>query len=301
MIIARIQSSLERLRPSERRVADVVLAFPNLVVGSSIKMIAAQAQASEPTVIRFCRAVGCVGVQELKRQIAQDLGRMTPPAERLERDPNLVLASILLDRTFSALFDLKRALSSLSLDAAIRMLTKSERVLVWGLGETVRPLDDFAQGLVRLGINVRVANDPHVQWQDARQSNPSDVLLIARLDQSTQASVLGPILQARSTALAQGAQLLFIGNDHDDLGEGAVMRLSLSSSGAVMAEDFPQQRIILIVLLEIILVALKAEAAAFPTTGFPDTGLPDTGRAAANVSVNRHSLNSQRDNPHDQG
>lgn len=291
MIIARIQSSLEGLRPSEKRVAEVVLAFPNLVVGSSIKIIAAQAQASEPTVIRFCRAVGCVGVQELKRQIAQDLGRMTPPAERLERDPNLVLASILLDRTFSALFDLKRTLSSLSLDAAIRTLTKAERILIWGLGETARPLDDFAQGLARLGNNVRVANDPHVQWQDARQTNSGDVVLIARLDQSTQPSVLGPILQAKSTALAQGAQLLFIGNEHDSVGEGAVARLSLSDSGAIISEDFPQQRIILVVLLEIILVAFRAETAT----------LPATSRHVADGSAHRPSLNSQRDNPHDQG
>ena len=80
MLIARVKAHLAELRPSERRVAELMLAQPVLTAGASIRMIAAQAGVSEPTVVRFCRAVGCRGVQDLKRQLGRELARRAPVA-----------------------------------------------------------------------------------------------------------------------------------------------------------------------------------------------------------------------------
>jgi RpiR family transcriptional regulator, carbohydrate utilization regulator len=77
MIISAIEAHLETLRPSERAVADFVLGRPTVVVTMSIADLAEQCQVSEPTIMRFCKAIGCLGFMELKLGLARDLERRT--------------------------------------------------------------------------------------------------------------------------------------------------------------------------------------------------------------------------------
>ena len=72
-MLLKIKSAREGLRKSEQKVADVIIADPDGSVQSSIQAIAARAGVSEPTVIRFCRALDCVGFQQFKLKMAQDL------------------------------------------------------------------------------------------------------------------------------------------------------------------------------------------------------------------------------------
>ncbi len=65
-MLAKIKAARDTLRKSEQKVADVVLADPDASVQSSIQTIATRAAVSEPTVIRFCRALDCVGFQQFK-------------------------------------------------------------------------------------------------------------------------------------------------------------------------------------------------------------------------------------------
>jgi RpiR family transcriptional regulator, carbohydrate utilization regulator len=77
MIIGLIEQNKLDLRPSERRVADYVIGRPSVVVQMSIADLSEQAQVSEPTIMRFCRAIGCVGFMDFKRSLARDLERRT--------------------------------------------------------------------------------------------------------------------------------------------------------------------------------------------------------------------------------
>jgi DNA-binding MurR/RpiR family transcriptional regulator len=63
-ILAQIRDGYGELRPAERRVADVVLADVTFSVDASNGEIARRADVSEPTVTRFCRAIGCDGVRD---------------------------------------------------------------------------------------------------------------------------------------------------------------------------------------------------------------------------------------------
>ncbi|MCC7516989.1 MAG: MurR/RpiR family transcriptional regulator, partial [Pseudomonadales bacterium] len=59
----RIRSASGKMRKSEKKVADYVLANLAGVINMRIVDLAAQADVSEPTVVRFCRAVGVEGFQ----------------------------------------------------------------------------------------------------------------------------------------------------------------------------------------------------------------------------------------------
>ena len=68
-----ISDTLVHLRKSELKVADFVLKHPLEVIRMRIVDLADQADVSEPTVVRFCRAVGCSGFQDFKLALAQQL------------------------------------------------------------------------------------------------------------------------------------------------------------------------------------------------------------------------------------
>ena len=73
-LIRRIADNRSNLRKSEAKVADFVLANPNDVINMRIVDLASQTEVSEPTVIRFCRAIGFNGFQAFKLQLAQQMG-----------------------------------------------------------------------------------------------------------------------------------------------------------------------------------------------------------------------------------
>ena len=61
-ILGQIRRALTSLSPAEQRVAQHVLAQPRSVLNDPIATIARSADVSQPTVIRFCRLLGCEGV-----------------------------------------------------------------------------------------------------------------------------------------------------------------------------------------------------------------------------------------------
>jgi glucokinase len=79
-VLAQIGSVLGRLSPAERRVAELVLARPRQALASPIAEIARAAQASQPTVIRLCRTLGCEGLSDFKLRLASGLGADRPAA-----------------------------------------------------------------------------------------------------------------------------------------------------------------------------------------------------------------------------
>ncbi|HEY4352832.1 MAG TPA: glucokinase, partial [Paraburkholderia sp.] len=58
-VFERIRQMRDALTPAERRVADLALNHPRSIINDPIVDIARKADVSQPTVIRFCRSLGC--------------------------------------------------------------------------------------------------------------------------------------------------------------------------------------------------------------------------------------------------
>jgi RpiR family carbohydrate utilization transcriptional regulator len=113
-MLGKIRATKSSLRKSEQRVADIVLADPETAVKTSIAALARIADVSEPTVMRFCQALGCDGFQEFKLQLAQDLGsRMRYAYQDISSDDSSgPLAEKVIDGTIASLVQLRRQLDS---------------------------------------------------------------------------------------------------------------------------------------------------------------------------------------------
>ena len=65
-ILPRLANMMDSMTRAEVKIARRILAAPNEFVRASVRSAAADLGVSEPTILRFCRAVGCDGFKDLK-------------------------------------------------------------------------------------------------------------------------------------------------------------------------------------------------------------------------------------------
>lgn len=264
MILARIRASLATLRPSERRVAERILAQPSLSAAASIKAIAASADVSEPTVMRFCRAIGCMGVQDLKQQLAHDLARRTPLAHApaagsaAPAAPLRLLAAQVIERAFAALFELEATLAPAALERAVDLLASAERVLLFGAGAAAAPAAEAAARLVREGVLAEAVSEAGAQLELARAAGPGVlVVLLAAGDGED-------VLLSRAAEAAKAAGAMLIGALPERAPALSQCEVALPLRGAASALAADATALALRVLLRILLLGREAAPAPAP-------------------------------------
>ncbi len=164
-MLAKINSARDSLRKSEQKVADVVIADPDGSVQSSIQAIATRASVSEPTVIRFCRALGCVGFQQFKLKLAQDLASRGTffYQDVTANDSCKELANKLLDGAVASLVQIRNQLNEKALEQAIELYEACDRVEFYGSGGSAVVAEDAQLKFFRLGKPAIAYSDPHIQ------------------------------------------------------------------------------------------------------------------------------------------
>lgn len=185
-IIARIRDSYATLRPAEQAVADAVLADVRGTTRASSSQIAARAQVSEPTVTRFCRAIGCDGLREFKLRLAQSLvvGEIYLGVDRVPSPPppdagHPPYWSSVLSEAHKAISEVERQLDPAALTSAAGSLATAGHVLAFGMGGSSSALAEEAQNrLFRYGIRAHAVQDPYLARMHAATFHPGDVLLV---------------------------------------------------------------------------------------------------------------------------
>src|SRR5581483_3516739 len=84
-ILPRLEGMMDSMTRSEVRIAKRILASPDDFVRSSVRAIAADLSVSEPTILRFCRAIGCEGFKDLKFRLIQELALSQAMSDQAER------------------------------------------------------------------------------------------------------------------------------------------------------------------------------------------------------------------------
>ncbi len=168
-MLAKIKSARDGLRKSEQKVADVILADPDNSVQSSIQAIATKASVSEPTVIRFCRALDCVGFQQFKLRLAQDLASRGTFFYRdvTPEDSSKELSGKLIDGAIASLVHVRNQLNYDALDQAIEYYLQCNRIELYGSGGSAIVAEDAQLKLFRLGKPAIAYSDPHIQHSAA--------------------------------------------------------------------------------------------------------------------------------------
>lgn len=165
----------------EQRVADYVKAHIDDISDMNIAALAEHCDVSKPTVIRFCRALGCNGFREFKLRLAQNLA---VSQQYLKANPQLtpVSSETAIDQVFNALYENAMAMRSqfdqAAFEAARRALIMSRSVLFAGIGGGSSTVSqEGANRFFRLGIPAVATSDSYILQMRAATLGPQDVLV----------------------------------------------------------------------------------------------------------------------------
>jgi len=210
------------LRRSEQKIADLVLKRPHSIVNASVSEVARDADVSQPTVVRFCRAIGCAGFQDFKLRLAQDLAAGTPYVHEDVRPDDAIadLAAKVVNRSIAALARVRNQVNAEHLDEAVRLLAEAQRLEFYGFGASGVVAMDAQNKFFRLGIPCIAYTDFHVQAMSAAILGPEGaVIAISHTGRTRE------LLRSVDLAVEGGAPVIAITSGGTPLAERATVSL----------------------------------------------------------------------------
>jgi RpiR family carbohydrate utilization transcriptional regulator len=225
-MLAEIEQVLKHMTRAEKKVAQVVLSSPYRVLRKSIGLVAEEAGVSEPSVIRFCRAIHCRGFQDFKLQLAQDLATGAHFSEtRLSIGESATdLIAKVIDSGIASLIKVRDSLPAERVQAAVDLLTAAERIEFYGLGGSGIVAADAQHKFFRLGIPVVAYSDPSVHAVSASLLKPGCVVVAISQSGFTQ-----DILASVELAQAAGASVIAVTAAESPLAQMATLCLPMNS------------------------------------------------------------------------
>lgn len=178
-IFEQLRNQLHTFRRSEQKVGNYVLQNPNEVIHMRIVDLATEAHVSEPTVVRFCRALGCDGFQDFKLRLAQVLATDANFAQFSMNDGDTVaeFSRSIFESTIGVLLQVRDKLDNVKLQRAIKLLTNANRVEFYGFGASGAVAIDAQHKFFRLQMSTAAYSDPHMQNMSAVTLNSNDVVV----------------------------------------------------------------------------------------------------------------------------
>ncbi len=255
-----IRQCYEQLRRSEKKVADLVISQPTDCINLNIGQLSRQADVSEPTVMRFCKAIGCSGFQDFKLQLAQNLGSGTETRfASLKLNKNDSIESItnkVFDSTIKELSHVRNLLNMDNFQTAINALTQARRVEFFGFGASGAVARDARHKFIRLQAYTTACADPHIQLISASTMTDEDVIVAI-----SQTGRTKDLLHSIKLARKNNARVIGICPDNTPLADNCDFPLAIAAEEDTNVFTPLTSRIVHLVVIDVLAtgVALQKE------------------------------------------
>jgi len=200
-----LKGILVSLNPTERIIADCVLADPEAVITSSIADLKAACGASVGSIVAFCRRLGTQGFVEFKIALARDLAQSGFPAGLAEQNASI------LDKVCQfhsqCLLDVPQINPKSTFDRVAQVLEKARRIEIFSIGLSYPVAYTASSKLMLLGLPAAAQFDPHLQLITATQLKAGDVAVGISCSGTTSETV-----QCLEVAKAKGATTICLTN-----------------------------------------------------------------------------------------
>jgi glucokinase len=265
-ILGQIQRAMPNLSPAERRVADHVLAHPRSALNDPIADIARASGVSQPTVIRFCRSLGCEGLSDFKLRLASGLTGTVPVthAQVTGEDTMLELGVKVLGNTASAILQVRDQLNRDTMDRAIELLTAAERVDFYAVGHYRVVADDAQFKFLRFGLSSASYTEPRLQLLAANVLKPQDVAVI-----SSSSGRIDELLAVADAAHRRGAFVVAITASHSPLARKADVALIVDHLEDINTHVPMVSRILHLLVIDILAVGVAMRRGADASAVLP--------------------------------
>lgn len=266
-ILGQIRRARSGLSPAELRVADLVLAQPRSVLSDPIAEIAQAAGVSQPTVIRFCRSLGCEGLSDFKLRLASGLTGTVPVTHTQvhAHDSMLELGAKVLGNTASAILQLRSQLNRDTIDRAIDLLLSAGRIEFFALGHYGVVAQDAQFKFLRLGLPCGACTDPRLLPLTASVLREGDVAVVI-----SSGGRLPELLQVVETAQERGARVVAITAGQSPLARKADAALIVDHVEDVATHLPMVSRILHLLAIDILAVGVAMRRAPGSIAGLTD-------------------------------
>ena len=213
-LLDEIRAALPRLSGAERAVANDLLAAPRAWMSDPIARIAERSGVSTPTVMRFCRSMGFVGLADFKLRLGSGLSGTTKVAHSPVQagDPTAERMAKVCNNSISALIGLRDRLHPKAFERAVALLGRARCIEIYGTGSASIAAQDAQHKLGRLGLPAVARCDPQLQNVTSAFLGAGDVLLVI-----SNSGTLDASNEAAARARHAGAPVIAICPQHSDL------------------------------------------------------------------------------------
>jgi RpiR family transcriptional regulator, carbohydrate utilization regulator len=204
-LLTYMKGILASLNPTERVIAQCVLADPERVVTSSIAEMKQACGASVGSVVSFCRRLGLNGFAEFKIALARDLAQSGLPAGHAQQNGSV------FEKVFRfherSLIETLRVNPEGSFERAAQMLGKAERIEFFAIGLSFPVAYTACCKLLLIGLPASTQLDSHIQLITATQLKPGTIAFGISSSGATRETV-----QCLEVAKERGAATLCLTN-----------------------------------------------------------------------------------------
>jgi glucokinase len=252
----RIRQLQPELTPAEQRVGSLVLEQPRLVLNEPIAGIAKLADVSQPTVIRFCRSLGFLGLADFKLKFASSLTGAIPVRHSQVRlsDSTHDLSAKVIDNTVSAILKFRDQLDVRAIDRAIELVSRARRIEFYAMGNARVVALDGQHKFFRFRIPTALYGDSHLFSLAAELLGPGDVVIAI-----SNSGSLPELLSAVDKARAAGADVIAISSSQSPLARRASVVLAVDHAEDSTSFLSMISRILQLLLIDIMSVGVSVD------------------------------------------
>lgn len=171
---------------------------PDELVYMSITELASRLKVAEATVVRFCKKLGYNGFQDFKLSLSKELGTVA------RSDMSSVVKRIAQQMT-DAITETSYSLQYDKCLEIARFLVGADKIGAFGVGNSSVTAMEIGNVLARIGINVTVTPDPHMQAMITSNMTDRDIVFLISVSGSTK-----DIIDVAEIARANGVKIVVI-------------------------------------------------------------------------------------------
>lgn len=186
-VFDRIAALENQYSKSERRIVDYLLSNPHEFARSNVRDVAEATSVSEPTVVRFCRRVGCEGFRDLKLQLVEDLAYRQALREGGVNDAKLApitdirkqqIAQNVYSSATAAIQNCVNRIDWDTIEEAASAIIKARRTIICGVGGSSSIFaQELHNRLFRLDLNCCPFVDSYLQRMVSATLGEKDIAI----------------------------------------------------------------------------------------------------------------------------
>jgi DNA-binding MurR/RpiR family transcriptional regulator len=254
--LLRIQESIQRLNPSEKKVASFIIEKPELMVNMTVSELSEASGSSQSAIIRLCKTLNMKSYQELKLCVAGDLRDNQNSGEEykeinLDSDLHTIISSVTNNNVYSLKETLK-IINTEKLEAAIDIIENAKRVDFYGAGASQIVAQDAQTKFMRINKTCTAYSDNHLQLTSAVTLTDND----AAVAFSNSGETL-QIVECIKAAKKSGAKTIGITRyGRNTLEQLVDVNIELFSSESDVRSAATSSRIVQLNIVDIIFIAI---------------------------------------------